>query len=114
MHSLFLPVGMPQESAWRPAADVCRTRYGWLVKFDLAGVRVSDLEVLACANRLTVRGRRRDWTEEEGCTYYRMEIAYCRFERSLELPCNLESADISSEYRDGMLLIRIRTEGGPT
>lgn len=110
MHSLCVPVAMLHEAPWRPAVDICRTCSGWLIKLDLAGVRVGDLDVRACGNRLTVRGQRRDWTEEESCTYYRMEIAYCQFERSLELPCNLESADISSEYRDGMLLIRIRTE----
>jgi HSP20 family protein len=37
-----------------------------------------------------------------------MEIAYSRFERSVELPCNLDRADITTEYRDGMLLVRIR------
>lgn len=111
MHSLFLPAADAlREASWRPATDVCRTPAGWLLKFELAGVRPEDIEVLAGGKRLTVRGRRRDWTEEEACTYYRMEIAYGYYERSVELPCDLESADVSTEYREGMLLIRIRTE----
>jgi HSP20 family molecular chaperone IbpA len=39
-----------------------------------------------------------------------MEIAYSDFERSLELPCDLGRADITTEYRDGILLVRIATE----
>ena len=112
MHALFLPADH-REECWRPAADVSRTPAGWLVKFDVAGTRPDDIRVLACGRRLTVQGRRRDWTEAETCTYYRMEIAYGCFERSLELPCNLESADVTTEYRDGMLLVRIRTEEAP-
>lgn|SRR5262245_15023280 len=111
MHALFLPPARPlPEACWHPAADICRTRSGWLIKFELAGVRPEDIQVMACGNRLTVHGQRRDCAEEKSCTYYRMEIAYGAFERSVELPCNLESADISTEYQEGVLRIRIRTE----
>jgi HSP20 family protein len=111
MQSLFLPGAETcAEAAWHPSADVYRTPRGWLVKFDLAGVRPEDLAVSVRGPRLTVRGSRRDWCAEEGCRYYRMEIAYSHFERSLELPCNLERARVAVEYRDGMLLVRIQTE----
>ena len=112
MHALFLPaVESCQESLWHPAADVYRGRSGWIVKFELAGVRPEDLELTVLGNRLTLRGIRRDYTALEDCHYYQMEIAYCPFERSLTLPCDLERVDVTSEYRDGMLLVRI-PEGG--
>ncbi|HZV04919.1 MAG TPA: Hsp20/alpha crystallin family protein [Gemmataceae bacterium] len=112
MHALFLPAGESRyESPWRPAADVYRGRNGWLVKFELAGVRPEDLELTVMGNRLTLRGIRRDNTALEGCRYYQMEIAYSPFERSLTLPCDLERVNVTSEYRDGMLLVRI-PEGG--
>jgi HSP20 family protein len=110
-HALFLPAGEAcQEGLWRPAADVYRTRSGWLVKFDLAGVRVEDVELTVQGSRMTVRGVRRDFLLEEGHRYYRMEIAYSRFERCLELPCDLGRAQLTTEYRDGMLLVHIPEE----
>jgi HSP20 family protein len=93
--------------------DVYRTPWGWLVKFDLAGVRPQDLSLGVGGTRLTVRGSRRDWCAEKGWSHYRMEIAYSHFERSIELPCNLELARIASDYRDGMLLVHIETEAQP-
>jgi HSP20 family protein len=60
--------------------------------------------------RLTLRGCRRDWVTEGCYHHYTMEIAYSRFERSLELPCKLELAQVTTEYRDGLLLVRIHTE----
>lgn len=114
MHALFLPaVESCRDSPWCPATDVYRGRQGWIVKMELAGVRPEDLEVTVLGRRLTVRGVRRDWTAPEGCRYYQMEIAYSPFERSIELPCDLERADVTSEYRDGMLLVRI-PDGGPS
>ena len=110
-HTLFLPAaGACQDTRWCPAVDVYRNRHGWLVKFDLAGVRPEDIDLEVSGHRMTVRGVRRDCTSHEGCSYYRLEIAYSHFERSLELPCDLERADITTEYRDGMLLVHIPTE----
>jgi HSP20 family protein len=96
-----------QEGTWQPSADIYQTPQGWLVKFDLAGVRPEDVQLSCCGAQLTVRGSRRDWCLEEGCHCYVMEISYSRFERTLRLPCDLEAACIQAEHRDGMLLVRI-------
>ena len=96
---------------WQPSADVYRTRNGWLLKFDLAGVRPEDVTVSVQGRRVSVSGVRRDFIAEEGCSYYSMEISYNRFERSLEMPADLENARITLEARDGLLLVRMVTEG---
>ena len=111
MQSLFLPVaGRCGDPGWCPPADVYRTADGWLVKLDLAGLRPEDIGVSTRGSRLIVRGSRRDCTVQEGCRHYRMEINYSQFERGIELPCELERTDIRTDYRDGMLYVRIRTE----
>src|SRR5262245_5687253 len=90
MQSLFLPGAKALHGErWRPSADVYRTQHGWLLKFDLAGVRPEDVEVKVCGSRLLVRGTRRDSCVDESCHCYHMEIAYSQFERSLELPYDL-------------------------
>ena len=40
-----------------------------------------------------------------------MEISYNRFERSLLMPANLENARVIVAARDGLLLVRMITEG---
>jgi HSP20 family protein len=111
MNALFLPGTEACEVApWRPAMDVHRVRGGWLVKFELAGVRPEDMDLEVLGTRMTVRGIRRDLTPREESCCFQMEIAYSRFARTLELPCPLDQADIATEYRDGMLLVRIHTE----
>lgn len=74
---------------------------------ELAGVRPEDVNVLANGSQLYISGVRRDKFVEEGWSHYSMEITYNRFERTIELPCELERADISVEYQDGLLLVRV-------
>jgi HSP20 family protein len=118
MQSLFLPVVQMayEPAAWQPSTDVVRTPYGWLIKFELAGVRPEDVELTAHHGRtLTVRGTRRDCYRDEECRYYLMEITYSHFERSIALPTaiDLGRADIQTEFRDGLLLVRIHSDVYP-
>ena len=99
-----------QDVCWRPAADVYRTPAGWLLKFELAGVRPEDIELEVRGNRVTLRGVRRDWLLGTDCQYHSLEIAYSSFERTLELPVAPGRAPITTEYQAGMLLVHIRTE----
>jgi len=100
-----------RHSLWQPCADVYRTKDGWLVKFDLAGVAAGDVTVAVRGRRLTLAGVRRDSFVEEGSCHYSMEISYNRFERSLLMPVNLEKAHVTVAAREGLLLVRLITQG---
>jgi len=54
-----------------------------------------------------VSGVRRDRTVEESCWHYSMEISYSRFERTVHLPCTLDSARLSVDYENGILWVRV-------
>jgi HSP20 family protein len=118
MNALFLPgADICRSDPWQPNVDIYRTASGWLVKFELAGVSASDIDLQVLGGRMVLRGVRRDTvletSEKKGehrPVHHRMEIAYSRFERILELPCNLKEADIRTEYRDGLLLVSITPE----
>ncbi|HEX3150621.1 MAG TPA: Hsp20/alpha crystallin family protein [Gemmataceae bacterium] len=102
-----------EDHGWQPALDVYEFKDGWLLKADLAGVRPSEVTVSLRGRVVTLRGHRHDWAVEEGCAHYRMEIAYSSFERSIELPGDPDASAVATDYRDGMLLIRIR-RGNPS
>jgi len=108
LFALFVAAPAPREEVhWRPPVDVYRTPYGWLLKFELAGVRLEDISIHRQGNRVTVSGVRRDWALEEGYHQHMMEIAYSRFERTVELPWDPGDVRIRVEYRDGLLLVRM-------
>jgi HSP20 family protein len=114
MKALFASTELlTQTSFWQPLVDIYRTPRGWLVKYDLAGVGPDDVSLSVKGPCLTLCGVRRDCCVEEGCNQYRMEIAYSCFERTIELPDNLDQARLLMEFRRGMLLVRIEKEAVP-
>lgn len=110
MHALLHPAAEScAQVHWSPPVDIYQTRKGWLVKFDLAGVSLGDLKLTASGRHLTLRGQRRDWCVEGGecCSAYSLEITYSEFQRTVEFPCEVEPLEITTDYRDGMLLVRL-------
>lgn len=99
--------GPCEQLAWHPPADVYRSPGGWVVKLELAGIRTEDIQLSISGCFLTIQGKRRDLALGDKQQIHLMEIAYNRFERAIELPCDLENSEISTDYRDGMLLIRV-------
>ncbi len=109
-HSFSLRASGFQHTCWKPPVDIYKGREGWLIKFDLAGVRIEDIQIFVQDCKLTVAGIRRDWTILEEQRAWSMEISYNRFERTVRLPCRLEDLSLRSEYRDGMLLVIVTPE----
>lgn len=96
-----------QWSTWQPRADIYRCSGGLLVKLEIAGVAESDIAIELDGDTLVISGRRRDWSVEATTEFLSMEISYDRFKRSLRLPAAVDAARIETEYRDGMLLVRL-------
>jgi HSP20 family protein len=100
----------PSGRLWNPAADVYRVPEGWIVKVDLAGVRADDVEITLDGALLRLSGLRRDSFCGEGVSHYQLEITYSRFEKIIQFPCSIEHASIERDYRDGLLVLRLRED----
>src|SRR5215208_2653629 len=92
---------------WYPAADVFQTPEGWLVKVELAGVSVEDVEIDIQGNVLSIVGSRKDRSCAVGFSFHQMEITYSRFEKTLQFPAAIEGARLEHNFEDGILIIRL-------
>lgn len=110
--AVFLLPDAPGEmlAEWRPAVDIYRAEDGWLLKFDVAGVRPEDIYIRVADCQVAIRGTRRDLLLEEGYFHYSMEISYSQFERIVNLPCELTTGQYQTEFREGYLLVRLYTK----
>ncbi|HXV59668.1 MAG TPA: Hsp20/alpha crystallin family protein [Vicinamibacteria bacterium] len=95
---------------WTPQVDVYRTPAGFLLKFDLAGVRLRDVTITVKGSAIRVSGVRRDRFVERGYRHHALEISYSRFEREVRLPCLCEGATMTTEYDEGMLIVNIELD----
>jgi HSP20 family protein len=97
------------ENFWYPAADVYRTRGGWVVKVELAGVAPDELLVEISGDTLRVAGIRRDEAVTESISYHQLEITYSRFEKTIRFPCPVDSARLERRYKDGLLVLYLHS-----
>ena len=100
----------PSGRLWCPAADVYRTEDVWIVKVDLAGIQPADIEVTIDGTVLRISGSRRDGFCGQGVSHYQLEITYSRFEKMIQFPRSIEHASIDRDYRDGLLILRLKEE----
>ena len=100
---------LPSGRLWSPSADVYKSADGWIIKVELAGVCMDELEIEIEGQILRVRGCRRDTVRSEGMVCQQIEITYSRFEKTIQFPCPIEGAQIERDYSDGLLILRLQS-----
>jgi HSP20 family protein len=98
----------PSGRLWYPAADVYQTHDGWVVKVELAGVSVEDVEIDIQGNALYIAGCRKDRSCAAGVSYQQMEITYSSFEKTLRFPAPIDGATLDHMFENGLLIIHLK------
>jgi HSP20 family protein len=102
-----LQPGNGQSSTWLPAVDVWETENELVLSVDLPGVPEDKIAVELDDNVLTVSGERKRTHEHSSDRFYRYERRFGSFSRSITLPAGVAESDVSANYRDGVLEIRV-------
>jgi HSP20 family protein len=97
----------------RPAMEAY-TKDGHLVlRAELPGVDPEDLDIALTEGRLTIRGeKKQERVSDEGELHFR-EIAHGRFERSFELPGDVDPQEIKASHADGILEVTVPFKDAP-
>ncbi len=86
-----------------------------IVRADLPGVDPDkDVEITINDGILHIHAERRHADQEAGRDYYRSEVRYGAFERSLPLAAGATSDDVKASYKDGVLEVRIHVPAAAT
>ena len=90
-----------------PAAEVADSDGEVTIKMEVPGVEKNHLQLTVGEDRLTVRGESRKESEEKRKNYYRQEIRYGSFQRSIPLPVEVDAAKATAELKNGMLKVTL-------
>jgi HSP20 family protein len=99
--------GNGQSSTWLPAVDVWETENELVLSFDLPGIPEDKIAVELDDNVLTVSGERERTHEHTNERFYRFERRFGSFSRSVTLPAGVNESDITANYKDGVLEVRV-------
>ena len=96
-------------SAWMPVADIRESKSDLTIDFELPGLRPEEVEITSDNGVLTVSGEKRGERKEgdENSRYHLMERTYGRFSRSFQLPKGINDGEISADFDNGVLRVRI-------
>ena len=78
-----------------------------VVRGELPGVEKDDVEVTISGNRLMIEAERKFEEEETRDTFYRHELGYGKFMRTVMLPDEVDLENIHAELKDGILNVTL-------
>jgi HSP20 family protein len=96
-----------QPSDWRPKTDIYETKEAYIFKIELPGFKKEDIQVEFSGDTLYLRGERKQEDEKKNESCHRLERSYGIFERSFNIPGNVDAKKIDASLRDGILMLTI-------
>jgi HSP20 family protein len=90
-----------------PSAEITETPEAIHLKLEIPGMEAKDLNVEVTADSLIVNGERKSETKSENGGMTRTEFRYGKFHRQIPLPVRVNNADVTADYKDGILTLTL-------
>ncbi|MDJ0615707.1 MAG: Hsp20/alpha crystallin family protein [Calothrix sp. MO_192.B10] len=93
--------------AWEPAIELQETDTDIILKAEIPGVEVKDINVEVSADAVSIAGEHKQEkrTDEKG--WYRSEFHYGKFQRIVHLPTSIKNEEVKSEFVAGVLTLTL-------
>lgn len=92
---------------WTPHLDVTETKESLVIKAELPGLDVKDLDIHISGNTLTLKGEKRQTKEEKDEHHHLVERSYGAFTRTVELPATVAADKVKAVFKNGVLTIAL-------
>lgn len=96
----------PNGRPWVPPVDILETENELVVKADVPGMEMKDIDVRMENGTLTIRGERK-FESKDGGGWHRVERSYGTFERIFTLPETVDAEAVKADYKNGTLTITL-------
>lgn len=90
-----------------PAIDVVENGKAYKLTAELPGMEAKNLDVTVSGDTLTIKGEKRQESEEKEESYYLCERSFGSFQRSFALPAGVDRDKITSELTKGVLTVTL-------
>jgi HSP20 family protein len=90
-----------------PAIEVSDTKKSVIVKVQVPGVAKENIQVNVTDDVLSIKGEVKEEEEKEEKNYYRREIRYGSFSKTVPLPTAVIADKAAAKLQDGVLEIKI-------
>lgn len=92
---------------WAPAVDILETENELVLKADLPGMELKDIDIQLENGTLTLKGERKFEKEENNKGFHRLERSYGSFVRYFTVPDTIDAEQVRAEYHAGVLTVML-------
>jgi len=96
------------DKSWYPSVDVSEGNQDIIVKAEIPGVDRKDIDISLDGRLLTIKGEKKQEREESGEHYHRVESSFGYYQRTIELPAEVDASDVDAAYKNGILKIKLK------
>ena len=88
-----------------PQAELKENEKGYLVSFDVPGMKEDDIKIEFHDSILRIHGERKNEHKDEKDGMFRTEKYYGHFERTFRIPETEDEANVGAHYENGVLQV---------
>jgi HSP20 family protein len=92
---------------WAPPVDIFERQDHLIIRAEVPGVPMEDMDVRIENGVLTLHGERKRGTDLQEENAHRMERVYGAFTRSFTLPTTIDAEKVAASYKDGVLEVTV-------
>jgi len=96
-----------EEKVVVPAFDITENEKEYVISGEIPGIDPKDLDVTLTDGILSIKGEKKQESEEKEENYHRIERHYGSFQRSFRLPENINREELDANYKDGILRLTL-------
>jgi len=104
----MMPGGFFDPKGLVPRLDVKEEKGKILVEAEMPGVETRDLDVSLDGRILRIKGEKKKETENTTNGKYHYERSYGYYNRSIELPAEVDPSKMDASYKNGVLKISLK------
>jgi len=97
----------------RPAIDIAESDKSYVVTTELPGLDARDVTIGVSDGYLTVKGEKKQESEQHGQDFVRQERTYGQFQRTIALPKDCDQDRIEAKMQKGVLTISVARAPAP-
>ena len=95
------------EGDFMPSIDVRETNKEIKVTAELPGMDENDIDITLSKASLTLKGEKKEETEDQGKDYFRIERRFGSFYRVIPVVAEVDESKVDARFKKGVLTIRL-------
>jgi len=92
---------------WSPSVDIFETENELVLKADVPGIDLKDIDIQLENGTLTLKGERKFEKDEHTKGFHRTERSYGSFARYFTVPDTVDTEHVRAEYHNGVLTVTL-------